>query len=364
MKVLIIDVAMMNMKYVNTLMPSSTVALISGYHKGIGDSVSLLLPTSPFQPEVYDKCYIVNDSRHEYEIKEEWGDYPKAELVGKFYIKLDLAEEKAEWSDYPPDFEIYHPFIDYWRHKFPSYNLSRLEIFFQVPFKMFRGGDVFYPTFDDVVIIDMDIDTWDPDFQHLSSLERRGIRFNNPLPIKHNIRGALELFDLRTIQRKSFWAEFEITAEDDLDYIYQMAKTCGELNPGRMFRIKMWAEAPNDQEWQKLIIKVYKALEYFRLLSTKRLYFEPLNYKNGETNFPHVIQFTKRWCAKQGFKKNSALDYIIYDGLQTIDNMVKFLTEPEEFSKTNVKAKNLLNFIKNYPNLAYVLSQSYGIGAW
>lgn len=350
------------MKYVNTLVPSTTVALISGFHKVKGDTVVLLRPNLLHEPQDFDKAYIVNDTRHDYQILDTWKQYPRVELFGRFYERKGLIHPNEEWEKYPPDFEIYHPFIDYWRNRYPSYNLTRLEKFFMVPFKMKRGGDIFYPSFDSPVIIDYDIDKWDPDFIHLSSIEVKNIQFNNPLPVGHNMEGAIELFKLMTIARKHFWAEIEMDLNrPDEDYI-QMAKECAEI--GRMFRIKAWAEAENDEEWQKMLIKVYKMLAAFRMLATKRVYFEPINYKSGKTNFPLIIQFAKRWCGKSGFTKNSLWDYVLYDGLQTIDKITSFLMKPEECSKTNPKARALYEFTKNYPELTYAISQSFIKGGW
>jgi hypothetical protein len=363
--VLIVDNKFNNYKYVNTLVPSTPVALISGFHKAHKHNVELFLPNKEYKLEGFDKIYLVNDSVHTLPVDTVWMSLPQTVVCGRYYKNHPRHVHDSSWELFPPDFTIYHSFIDYWRHRFPSYNLSRLEIFFEEPFKMKRGKSIFYPDTPGTVIIDDDIHEWDENFTHLSTITAKNIRFNNPLRIDKNMKAALELFALRTIMRKHFWAEFYLDENITDAEIYEMARICGEMEPGRMFRVKMWASGENDEAWQSLILRASKAMEHFRMLATKRIYFEPYNYKQGQTNFPYVIQFMKRWAAKgPGYKNNSVVDYMIYDGLQTIDKIADFLHTPEKVAERNPKARALLNFITNYPNLAYALSQSFPKGAW
>ena len=364
-KIAILDLNFMTYSYHSTPQASMYVMLISGWHKAKGDSVSFA-DAYP-DTKMYDKVYIVKD-RLGLEHISSWLIPHNVFPVGNYWDKEGIESFYDEdWETTPPDNTIYWNWLDRWTTRYPKYNKIRLAHFYLEPVKIRQKGKNYWPSGADYLILDNDMEEWDPEFLEMLDQPISRVRFAYPIPLDGRWDAVLKFIKYGPCLRTDLWLEMDYenypTEED-----YQAAADIWvKYSLGRMLKLRLNVKCNSHEEWSEAIPKIYKGLAIFRLTGKKRLRVQPYNIETF--NHPRILMELKRWTGRtQGYAKNSLFDYILFDGTRDMTRVEKFLTDPYEYTNngrfgTN-KFKEVLRFIEAEPELFYVITESYNVSGY
>lgn len=360
MRVVIFDLKFMNYIYHSTPTPTMETLLLSGYEKQEGNHP--IFTDEPPNFARYNKVYIVKDEANLFH-DPDWLKHECVVLIGKGWEGSE--EWNDEWEEAIPDMTIYDNWIQNWLKKYPKFSENRLMPFFKKPFKIKQAGSIYYPKFNEALIIDNDLHEWDKGYETLKEIDSNKFMLLSPLVLDNKWQDALELFELRTIRRGNFWATMDLSKYSKED-IQDAINIYNEFKPGRMFRIKATDVAYTDKQWIQRLDFDYWALGEFRMQANKRLFFYPSGHSG--LDIERVIKEFKRWAAKDnGYKKNSLFDYMIYDGCRNTEQMARFLHNPYKYIEEKRHGKNkfieLMPLIEKNPRIMDIITKSYPKGA-
>ena len=340
--------------YHSTPNPTTETLLLAGYEKEQGNIP--MLTTSPPEFSRYKRVYIVKDTEDLF-YDPEWLKYGNVVLVGPGWAE---TEHNPEWEEALPDMEIYAQWIANWRERYPKFSANRLVKFYMKPHKLQQGKRIVLPK-EESLIIDRHPEQ---NIEALSEIDKKHYLLN-PLKIDGLWAEALEYFAQRVVVRNNFWARINL-AEYDENSTQEAIEIYNSYKPGRMFRIKAYDFAKTDEEWIERLRFAYWFFGEFRMQSKKRLFYEPIGHEG--LFIERVIKEYKRWCAKDmGYKKNSLFDYMLYDGMRTLDLVASVLYDPYEHTFRKRQGSNkfsqLIPIIETYPEVMDIITKSYPQGA-
>lgn len=359
-KIAILDLNFMTYSYHSTPQASLYAMLISGWHKAQGDTVSFA--DNPPDPKFFDKIYIIKDRPGVGHLSS-WLIPNNVILVGNYWDKEGIESFYDEdWETTPPDNTIYWGWLDRWTERYPKYNRERLNHFYLEPIKVRQKGKNYWPQGEKFLILDNDMEQWDPSFTEMLEQPIEKVRFAYPIPVDGRERDVLSFIKYGPCMRTDLWLEMDYINYPTLEDYEKAAAIWAEYSLGRMLKLRLNFECKTHAEWAEAIPRVYDGIAAFRMIVKKRVRVQPFNIESFD--YPRVLIELKRWTGRaQGYAKNSLFDYILFDGTRGMERVEGFLTDPYEYIKkkrlgTN-KFKEILVFMENEPDLFYKITESY-----
>lgn len=361
-KIAILDLNFMTYSYHSTPQASMYVMLLSGWHKAKGDTVSF----ADSYPDVkmYDKVYIVKD-RLGLEHISSWLIPSNVIPVGNYWDKEGIESVYDEkWETTPPDNTIYWGWLDRWTTRYQKYNKERLAHFYLEPIKIRQNGKNYWPDGEKYLILDNDMEEWDPEFEEMSEQFMQKVRFAYPISLDGRWEAVLKFIKHGPCSRTDLWLEMDYqNYPTDQDY-QDAADIWAKYNLGRMLKLRLNVRCNSHTEWLEAVEKIYRGLAIFRMTGKKRLRVQPFNIESF--NHPRILTELKRWTGRtQGYAKNSLFDYTLFDGARGTVKIEEFLKDPYGYTERSRFGTNkfieVLEFIEKEPELFYIITESYPV---
>jgi len=361
--IVIFDLNFMTYTYHSTPQASMYAMLISGWHKSRGDKV--VFTDEPPNYKLYDIVYIIKDRIGVGHLSE-WLFPENVVPVGNYWDKEGIESfYNTEWETTPPDNTIYWGWLDRWTTRYAKYNKNRLEHFYREPVKIMQRGKKIWPEGKGFLILDNDMEVWDPDFEETMQQNLSQIRFAYHIPIDGRWEDVLIFMKHKQASREYLYVDMFYENYTDEDFL-EASKLWAKYALGRMIRIHLNVDLRNNEEWLEAIPRIYKTLADFRMRGGKMVRVQPFNIDTFD--HPRILKELKRWTGRNvGYAKNSLLDYMLFDGLRNSQAVLSFLSDPDAYIEKGRLGANklpeILAFAEEYPDLFYLISESYPRGA-
>lgn len=357
--IVIFDLNFMTYTYHSTPQASMYAMLISGWHKSRGDKV--VFTDEPPNYKLYDIVYIIKDRIGVGHLPE-WLFPDNVVPVGNYWDKEGIESfYNPEWETTPPDNSIYWGWLDRWTTKYTKYNKKRLEHFYREPVKIKQRGELVWPEGKGFLIIDNDMEQWDPAFEDILQQNLSQIRFAYPIKIDGRWEETLTFIKHKQATREFLFVDMFYENYTDEDFS-NAAELWAKYKLGRMVRLHLNVKLDTHEEWLEALPRIYKVLADFRMKGGKMVRIQPFNMEAFD--HPRILQEMKRWTGRSiGYAKNSLFDYMLFDSLRNSKAILDFLSNPDEYVTRGRHGSNklpeILDFAEEYPDLLYIISESY-----
>lgn len=352
----------MTYTYHSTPQASMYAMLISGWHKSQGHNV--VFTDEPPNCKLYDTVYIIKDRIGVGHVNS-WLTPDNVIPVGNYWERDGVeAYYNTDWETTPPDNTIYWGWLDRWTTKYQKYNKQRLEHFYRTPIKIKQKDKIVWPSGSNLFILDNDMEQWDPEFEGFLQQSIIGGRLAYPIKIDGRWETTLEFLAGRQLEREYLFVDLYFENYTDEDF-KEAAAIWAKYKLGRMIRLRLNVECYTNEEWVAAIPRIYKALAEFRMQGKKMLRVQPFTIEAFD--YPRILTEMKRWTGRSiGYAKNSLFDYIVFDGIRNTNLISLFFTDPYSYIQKKKfgsnKLEEVLNFAEAYPDLFYVITESYTKG--
>jgi len=349
-RVAIFDLQLANYYLSSIPYPSGVGMLIAGYHKAKKDLVVLF--DKPFNFKQYDIVYLLRDWRNIW-YDPVWANLRNVKLVGRYWSKEEQFYQSF-WEKYTPDILIYQKWLENRIKENPWLPTYRYKHFYKIPIKLRQLGNLNQPEGKDFLIIDWDIEEWDPDYEYLINLNIEKAFLLYPQKANNRWQQISKLFFSKgLIIRKGLIAEHEgIMDREERDSFLKWTK---HYKVNNSIRIKNYLTCNSEEEWiENFII----TLDMFSEFITKNKIKILLHYEgHKETQIGFLMDAANSWSiVNVANSKNTLFDFILISTFESYKRILQFLQDPA--SELVADTTRLILIFKKYRFLIPIIMRN------